>query len=165
MSDTPLSGQAVTGEVLLRDVREADVATFFEQQLDPLANRMAALPPRDRATFEAHWARILSDETVALQTILYDGLVAGNIVGFDGDGERLVGYWIGRDYWGKGIATSALSKFLSREAARPLRARVAKENVGSIRVLEKCGFTRVGEGEADGVEEFVLELREPPGPR
>jgi RimJ/RimL family protein N-acetyltransferase len=74
-------------------------------------------------------------------------------------GQREVGYWIGSEYWGKGIATRALAAFLEHDRTRPLHARVAKHNVASVRVLEKCGFTVIGEGTGDdGVEELVLEL-------
>jgi RimJ/RimL family protein N-acetyltransferase len=82
--------------------------------------------------------------------------VAGNVVSFEQDGEREVGYWIGREYWGKGVATEALSQFLDHvEVRRPLYAGVAKHNVASIRVLEKCGFTIVGKEEDEG---YVMKL-------
>lgn len=70
-------------------------------------------------------------------------------------------YWLGRGYWGKGIATRALSAFLERSQIRPLYARAAKDNIGSIRVLEKCGFKTTGEDNGHGaeVEEIILILR------
>jgi RimJ/RimL family protein N-acetyltransferase len=148
-------------EVLLRDVREEDLANFFEHQLDPDAARMAAFPSRDRPAFMAHWARILSDETVIKKTILFDGRVAGNVVCFEQAGERDVGYWIGKEYWGKGIATRALSTFLDIVEQRPLYARVAKHNIASRRVLEKCGFELIGEDtipDEQQIEEFILML-------
>lgn len=138
----------------LRDVTEGDLPAFFEHQLDPDANHMAAFPARDRDAFTAHWTKIMADETVTIKTILLDGHVAGNVVSWEQSGERLVGYWIGKKYWGKGVATEALSAFLLHVKARPLRARVAKHNIASIRVLEKCGFTFSGEE----VEELILEL-------
>ena len=128
--------------VLLRDVAEDDLPIFFEQQLDPAATQMAAFPSRERPAFMAHWAKILADTTVSTQTILFDKQVAGSIVSFEIAGEREVGYWIGRHYWGKGIATTALAAFLNHVQARPLFAHVAKHNRGSLRVLEKCGFVR-----------------------
>ena len=150
----------LTGDVLLRDVTEGDPPLFFEHQRDPVANEMAAFPARDRDTFLAHWTRILGDTAILKKTILVDGQVAGNVVCFEQSGERLVGYWIERSYWGRGVATRALSQFLEHVPARPLFARVAKHNVASRRVLEKCGFTICGEDNeaADGVEEFVLQL-------
>ena len=102
----------------------------------------------------AHWAKIMADESVILKTILFDGQVAGNIVSWETSGEREVGYWIGREYWGKGIATKALLLFLGLVKIRPLYAHVAKHNVASRRVLEKCGFTVTG----GDVEEFILKL-------
>jgi RimJ/RimL family protein N-acetyltransferase len=130
----------MTGHVVLRDVTESDLRILYEHQLDPEANRMAAFQARDREAFMAHWANVLADETVIKKTIVVDGAVAGNIVSFISSGEREVGYWIGRDYWGKGIATAALTAFLHQVPDRPLHAHVAKHNAGSIRVLEKCGF-------------------------
>jgi RimJ/RimL family protein N-acetyltransferase len=130
----------MTGEVSLRDVEESDLPTFFEQQLDPEATRMADFRARDREAFMAHWAKCIGDETAILRTIVFDGRIAGNIVCWEHSGERRVGYWIGREYWGRTIATAALSQFLDHVTARPLLARVAKHNIGSVRVLQKCGF-------------------------
>lgn len=132
-------------KVSLRDVRESDIPIFFEHQRQPEANRMAAFPARDRDAFITHWAKILDEGAGIEKTILYDGQVAGNIVCFEMDGKREVGYWIGKEYWGKGLATRALSEFLTCVEERPLYAYVAKHNIASIRVLEKCGFEMHGE--------------------
>lgn len=122
---------------------------------------MAAFPPRDLEAFTAHWTtNILGDETVIKKAVLVDGQLAGSVVSFEQGDERLVGYWIGREHWGKGVATEALSEFLRYESTRPLIAHVARDNVASIRVLEKCGFALSGEavGE-DDVEELIMVLR------
>lgn len=154
----------MTDDVSLRDVTEDDLPILFEQQRDPEACRMAAFPARDREAFTAHWTKILSDPTVTKKAILFNGQVAGNIVSFVQLGTPKVGYWIGKSYWGKGIATKALFEFLSHVEARPLYAHVAKHNVASMRVLEKCGFTICGEDRSpastggEEVEEFVLKL-------
>jgi len=144
----------MTPNVLLRDVIEADLPIFYEHQLDPVATTMAGFPSRNRDTFMAHWAKIMANASGLLKTIVCDGQVAGNIVSFDVSGEREVGYWLGQDYWGKGIATQALTMFLEHEITRPLYAHVVKHNAGSVRVLQKCGFRLVGEA----VEEFTLKL-------
>jgi RimJ/RimL family protein N-acetyltransferase len=153
-----------TGEVRLRDVIETDLPIFFEHQREPDANRLAAFPARSRDAFMAHWAKILGDQGGTVRTILLGGRVAGNIVCWERGGKRLVGYWIGKEYWGKGVASKALSDFLEVVKARPLFAYVVKQNVPSIRVLEKCGF-KVCAGETasdgaatDGVEELVFAL-------
>ena len=150
--------------ILLRDVTASDLPIFFEQQLDPEATAMAAFPSRNKESFMAHWARIMKDDSNVLRTILFDGQVAGNIVSWKQAGEREVGYWIGREYWGKGIATRALMELLEIVKTRPLRAHVAKHNIASRRVLEKCGFEVIGmewvldeEGNQQ-VEEFILKI-------
>jgi len=105
---------------------------------------MANAPPRQRDDFFAHWGTLLTDPAVLARTIVVDGEVAGNILSWDWDqaGTREVGYWIGRTHWGRGVATSALALFLTRMTSRPLYAYVTAHNLGSIRVLEKCGFHR-----------------------
>jgi len=148
----------VSSGVALRHVSDHDLETFFEHQLDSDATRMAAFPARDREAHMAHWHKIMGDPTIATRTIVFDGRVAGNIVSWEEDAERQVGYWIGRSFWGKGVATAALSQFLSVVTTRPLYAYVARHNVGSIRVLEKCGFTVDTEHTGDDVDEDVLIL-------
>ncbi len=158
----------MTGIVHLRDVIESDLPTFFEQQLDPDANYMAAFTsprdPLDREAFMAHWEKILADRMNINKTILFEGRVAGNIVSFMMSGEREIGYWIGKEFWGKGIATQSLVDFLDLLEERPLYAHAAKDNAASLRVLEKCGFRRSGEGKeysnarGEEVEEIILRL-------
>jgi RimJ/RimL family protein N-acetyltransferase len=143
---------------MLRDVLESDLDAFFEHQREPEANEMAIFPARDRDTFYAHWRRILADDSTIQKTIVHEGEAAGNIGCWPQDGKRLIGYWIGRDYWGKGIATRALGEFVAEIPQRPLHAWVAATNVGSIRVLEKCGFVQVDSRTSD-VEELLFELR------
>lgn len=159
----------MTDHIQLRDVLETDLLLFFEQQLDPKATQMADFPPRGKNAFMVHWARIMADKSVLIKTILFNGEVAGNIVCFEQLGEREVGYWLGREYWGKGIATQALEEFLKHVNTRPLYARVAKHNTASRRVLEKCKFTISGEDSffsqalGKNIEEYILKL-DPNGP-
>lgn len=154
----------MTSNVELRAVIESDLPVFLIQQQDPQATAMAAFPARDRDAHFAHWTRILADQTNILRTIVVDGEVAGNIVSWDQAGKREVGYWLGREFWGRGIATRALSLFLEQVAARPLYAYVAKHNLASRRVLEKCGFVVIGadgvlpENASEPVAEFILRL-------
>jgi RimJ/RimL family protein N-acetyltransferase len=135
----------VSDVIELRDVIDSDLEILFEHQADPVANEMAAFPARDRDSFMAHWAKNLANESNVTKTILYNGDVAGTIMCFFMEGKREVGYWIGREYWGKGIATEALAQLLKSLETRPLYGYVAKHNIGSKRVLEKCGFTLIGE--------------------
>ena len=153
----------------LREMRVEDLAVFFEHQRDPEARRMAAFTsgdPEDRDGFHAKWTRILGDAAVDKRTVLDAGEVAGLIVAFDRDGKREVSYWIGREHWGKGIATAALGAFLQFVTTRPLHALAAKDHRASARVLEKCGFRIVGDqrGFADArgeeIEEYRFELHD-----
>ena len=130
--------------VTLRAVEPGDLPVLFEHQIDPMANEMAGVPARDHEAFMAHWERILADETVVIRAIEADGMLVGNVLSFEHDGRREVGYWIGREHWGGGIATAALAQFLQVETRRPLYAGVVEHNTGSLRVLEKCGFGALG---------------------
>src|SRR5512138_829511 len=114
----------MANNVKLRDVTETDLPIFFEQQSDPEAAQMAGLPSRNKEGFMAHWIRIMADDSIQIKTILFNGDVAGNIVCFVQLGHREVGYWLGKEYWGKGIATQALGDFLKCIGTRPLYARV-----------------------------------------
>src|SRR5678816_351606 len=108
-------------EVLLRNVEPGDLPIFYEQQLDADASRMAAFPSRDRAAFDIHWAtNILGNPAAIKQTILVGDQVAGNIGSWPQEGVRLVGYWIGKEYWGRGVATHGLAAFLQMVTDRPL---------------------------------------------
>lgn len=153
-------------EILLRDVIESDLAIFFMQQLDPEANYMAAFTSKDPADYDAfmaHWRRILADSSVKIKTIVVDGEIAGSILSYEEEGRTEVSYWLGKEFWGKGIATWALAEFVTRvNPVRPVYARAAKDHIGSRRVLEKCGFTIVGEdrgfanARGEEVEEYLL---------
>ena len=127
-------------DVELRPVLESDLPTFYAHQNDPVACGLAEFESRSQPDFFDHWHRILVDPTVQCRTILSDNQVIGNIVSFDAAGHREVGYWLDRSHWGRGIATTALTTFLGLDAIRPLHGNVAIGNLGSMRVLEKCGF-------------------------
>jgi RimJ/RimL family protein N-acetyltransferase len=122
---------------------------------------MAVFPSRDRGAFEAHQAKIRADPTNVLRVIEADGLVVGSIGSWDAGEDRAVGYWLGRDYWGRGYATEALRAFLEVDPFRPLTAYVAVQNVASRRVLEKAGFTVVERRASEDIEEDVLRRTAP----
>lgn len=153
--------------VRLRDVEPGDIPILHRHQLSSEANWMAAFTAEgwdDIEIFANHWNKLLANDAIGKQTILYGDQVAGSILSFEQLGNPSVSYWTGQEYWGKGIMTRALQLFLEQTATRPLYARVAKDNIGSRRVLEKCGFRVIGEAtgyaharRAD-VEEYILEL-------
>ncbi|HEY7092931.1 MAG TPA: GNAT family N-acetyltransferase [Ktedonobacterales bacterium] len=148
-------------EVTIRETLESDWPILFENQRDPVSSAMAGVPAREWDAYIAHQRKISADETGLRQTILYDGQIAGDLVSFLRDGRREVGYRINREYWGKGIATWALALFLQVERRRPLYGWVLAQNIGSQRVLEKCGFTVIGEEHEDGDHGIVFMLSTP----
>jgi RimJ/RimL family protein N-acetyltransferase len=167
---SPRGGATAVTQCTLREVRDEDLAVLFEQWADPVAAHMAAFTApdhMDRDAFERRWSRLRADETLINRAIVVAGEVAGTIGSWGDPAEREVTYWIGRSYWGKGIATAALDAFLAVDPTRPMHARVASDNVGSRRVLEKCGFRVIGtdrgfaEARSAEIEELVLRLEEP----
>jgi RimJ/RimL family protein N-acetyltransferase len=152
----------MSDDVRLRDVEEPDLEVFFEQQLDPEAARLANFPSRDRERFMTHWkTKVLGDPTVFVQTVTADGEPAGSVVAWWDEDRRFVGYWFGRQYWGRGIGTRALTQFLEREETRPLYADPFSGNTGSVRLLEKCGFERTGTVTYGDAEHIMLVLHTP----
>ncbi|MEU5593515.1 GNAT family N-acetyltransferase [Streptomyces sp. NPDC020298] len=154
-------------EVLLREVHDSDLPVFYRQMRDPEAVWMAAFTaadPADRDAFDAQWEKIRSSADALTRTVLADGAVAGNAAVYGNPGSREVTYWIDRAYWGRGVATAALRELLALVPERPLYARAAADNAGSLRVLGKCGFRESaraqGYANARGaeIEEVVLLL-------
>jgi ribosomal-protein-alanine N-acetyltransferase len=154
-------------QVTLRKTEKSDLEFLFEFQLDKEANYLAAFTPKDQPTKEAYiekFARFLVDPTINMQTILVGESIVGSIAKFEREGDAELTYWLDRKCWGQGIATLALVIFLAGEKARPLVGRVAFDNVGSQKVLEKGGFVKIGtdKGFANArqaeIEEFIYKL-------
>ncbi len=156
-------------EVSLRAVEDADLPLFFAWMSDPAATRVAAFTPKDptdRAAFDAHWARIRSGSGgVVMRTAVADGVVVGHVGAYGEVGDRQVTYWIDRAHWGRGLATAALRAFVDETPTRPLHARAAADNLGSRRVLEKCGFVVTGtdrgfaQARGEEIDEVLVTLR------
>jgi len=148
----------------LRPVEPADIEVFYEHQADSAASEMAAFPSRDRSAHFEHWTkRLPAIHTNLAWTVLADGAVAGNVVSWldPENGHRYFGYWLGRGFWGQGIATEAVRLALEAIHDRPIFADVAVHNIGSQRVLEKSGFQRLSDEpttEGDGVALFSYRL-------
>lgn len=125
----------------LREVRSEDIPVFHAYQADPESTALAGVPTRDLEAYEAHWAKLRADPQVLLRTIVTgDGEVAGQLLSFPREGVREIGYWLGREFWGRGLATASLAEFLPLVAERPLYGVVNEVNAASRRVLERNGF-------------------------
>jgi RimJ/RimL family protein N-acetyltransferase len=154
-------------KIAMREVESSDLETFYKHQLDPEAIRMAAFvseDPMDKVAFDAHWAKILKSSQITTRTIVAEGRIAGHISCYPHGEAMEVTYWLGREFWGGGLATQALHRMLHLVADRPILARAATDNTGSIRVLQKCGFKIIGKnkdfanGRGEDTEEYILRL-------
>ncbi|MET9594005.1 GNAT family N-acetyltransferase [Streptomyces sp. NPDC006516] len=146
-------------DVCLRDVSQADLEVFLAQEHDPEAARRSNFPPREREAFMRHWTtKVLGDPSNLVQAVTVDGQLAGNLVAWWHEERRFIGYWLGREYWGRGVGTQALGLFLARETTRPLYADPFAGNTGSVRLLEKHGFRRTGTVTYGEHEHIMLEL-------
>jgi RimJ/RimL family protein N-acetyltransferase len=153
--------------VSLRPVEDRDLEALFQQWIDPESIRMAAFTAddqTDRRAFLDRTSRLRADPSVSHLVIDVDGVAAGTIGRFRVDGQLEVTYWVDRAYWGKGVASTALQLLLAETPDRPVYARAASDNGGSLRVLEKAGFHRVGvdrgfaAGRGEEIEETILRL-------
>jgi RimJ/RimL family protein N-acetyltransferase len=127
--------------VRLRDIAQDDLPRMYEFNLDPEGNRLAATIPRNAEAFAAHWENVLADSNVVAKAISVGDRLAGYINCFKRDDLHFVGYWVGREFWGQGVASRALELLLNEVTIRPLHAQVAASNQASLRVLQKSGFT------------------------
>lgn len=153
--------------VQLRNTKPTDLEHFFLFQLDKEGCHNAAFMPKDyddRDAFMKKYNRLLTDENITMRTILVDGAIAGSISKFVMEGDAEITYWIDKPYWGQGVGSAALKQFLTLEITRPIFGRVAFDNIGSQRVLEKCGFVKTGTDHGFAsmrgveIEEYIYKL-------
>lgn len=151
---------------LTKTVKE-DLIFLFQFQLDEEAIYLAAFTskePIDQSAYIEKFTKFLNDPTIHSQTIRVNDVIVGSVAKYEIDGEAEITYWIDKKYWGQGIATAALQAFLAIEKMRPIQGRTAFDNYGSQKVLEKCGFIRIGSdrGFANArqveIEEFIYKL-------
>jgi RimJ/RimL family protein N-acetyltransferase len=154
-------------EISLTKTTKEELHALFQMQLHPEANYLAAFTALDstnKAAYLEKYAKHLDDPTINMQTIKANGAIIGSIAKFVVAQDAAITYWIDRKFWGLGIATHALRRFLQMEPSRPLFGRVAFDNYGSQRVLERNGFIQVGRETAFAnarqteVEEFIYKL-------
>lgn len=164
-----------SSRLTLRKTREQDWPNYLSLLSDPTVTRLCFDPPEEpaiRERFEADlqpWAveseQWLSFSIIETDTSSYVGTIGLKVLG----GEAEVGFLLVPEFQGKGYATEALESIkdiAGRIGVAMLIARITEGNVGSVRVVEKCGFVLVGgfEGKIEilGVEytdlKFYLEL-------
>lgn len=154
-------------DIQLRPTEISDLDILFQFQTDKEGGYLAAFmskDPTDKSAYITKYTKLLADPTINNQTIFLDNRIVGSVAKFVMEGDPEITYWIDRNYWGQGIATKALSQLLAIETIRPIFGRVAFDNFGSQKVLEKCGFVKIGtdRGFANArqaeIEEFIYKL-------
>ncbi|MEU0615453.1 GNAT family N-acetyltransferase [Streptomyces albogriseolus] len=138
--------KGVPGLPSLRPLREEDLPRLFEIQLDEGARQLAAFvteETKDREAYLAKHRRFLADPEITNRGVEVDGKLVGSVAVFPSEGDIELTYWIHRKLRGRGVATAAVAQMLKEVAVRPIHARVAEDNAGSVRVLErKARLTR-----------------------
>jgi RimJ/RimL family protein N-acetyltransferase len=154
-------------DVALRPIDDSDLDALFDQMRDPESVQMAAFTakdPNDREAFDAHMSKVRASPDNTTRVVIRDGRLVGSIAAFVMDGNTEVTYWIDRSVWGQGVASQALALLLDMVPVRPLYARAASDNVGSLRVLQRAGFTIIGtaisyaNARSTEIEETILRL-------
>ena len=155
--------------ITLTVTEKDDLNAFFQFQLDKEANYLAAFTakdPNDKTAYIEKYSKFLTDPTITMRTIKVNGVIAGSVAKYVMENEAGITYWIDRKFWGQGIATTAIKDFLKIEQSRPIYGRTAFDNYASQKVLEKCGFVKIGtdKGFANArqaeIEEYIYKLSE-----
>ena len=95
---------------------------------------------------------IAKQDSPTVWAIEVDGEAIGGIgIEPETDVERVsaeIGYWLGESFWGRGIATAALTAVTAEAFKRfeftRLYALPFADHIASVRVLEKAGYVREG---------------------
>ena len=124
-----------------------ELEILFEFQLDEEARYLAAFTSNetlDKTSYITKYSKFLADSTINMKTIRLNDKVIGSIAKYETEGEAEITYGIDKHSWGQGITTASLKAFLKLEPIRPIYGRTAFDNYASQKVLEKCGFVRIG---------------------
>ena len=140
---------------IIRPWAESDAVSLQRHANNP----RVSMHLRDRFPFpyemeQAHafLGRMAGQPSPTAWAIEVGGEAVGGIgVEFQTDVERVsaeVGYWLGEAFWGRGIATEALTAVTAEAFKRfeitRLYALAFADHAASLRVLEKAGYAREG---------------------
>jgi len=140
--------RAEDAEALVRRINDPDIATF----LDLVPQPYTLADAREWFAISKEGWRARTSATFGIHVEGIDGAVGGVGVRFLGDldeGCGEIGYWVGAEARGRGVATAATLlaaswAFETVPELERLQLRAAVENIASNRVAEKAGFTREG---------------------
>ena len=139
-----------TERLVMREFRPDDAATFQTLASDWEVARMTSDIPHPLSHDQAlQWLQPSSGEVRLAVT--ENGVMAGGVGYFRrSSGAAEVGFWLGRRFWGRGIATEAVTALLVHGFAVGRLAAMTSshfvDNAASRRVLVKCGFEPAGTG-------------------
>ena len=144
----------------LDQITESDIFDLVDQIGDEEIAKNVLMVPIPYKLSDAHfWIEHVHKRIQELGShndwcIRYNGQLIGGIsLHYPNDVEdpnnTEVGYWLGKAYWGHGIMTKTLNRFVAtvfeETSIELLKAPVFSSNLASQRVLQKCGFKRIKE--------------------
>ena len=151
-----------TERILLRPWQDSDAESLYKYACEPDVGTRAGWPPHKSVEESREIIRTVFNNDTTWAIVLK---AAGEVIGAMGympeyelnlparEGETLVGYWIGKPYWNRGICTEALLLMLDhiRKGTNytSLIGSHYIDNPASGRVMEKCGFKPTGETAVD----------------
>ena len=162
-----------TDRLILRKFTLDDAPLIYDLNLDPEVTRYTLDPTRD-----IDHAREILETVILPQYALYNhGRWAVHVkpglefIGWCGLKYRPeldeidLGYRFKRSSWGKGYATEAafacIKYGFEKLNLKIITARALLENIGSIKVMEKCGMTYIGVQEVDGYDDKTYKIINP----
>lgn len=156
-------GVMETDRIILRPWRDSDAPVLYRWASDPDVGPRAGWAPHQsveesleviRTVFcdaTNTWAIELKETGEAIGAMGYGPSCNCNLPARDG--EPLIGYWIAKPYWNRGICTEALGLMIEHIRCRTdIESLISGhfiDNPASGRVMEKCGFTPTGETVVD----------------
>jgi RimJ/RimL family protein N-acetyltransferase len=162
-----------TNRLLLRTFTEDDAALIYELNLDPDVIRYTHDPIKDLV----HASEILEKVIISQYALYNHGRWAVHVkatlefLGWCGLkylaelNEIDLGFRFKKEGWGKGYATEAayasIQYGFEKIGLQRIVARAEIDNIGSWKVLEKCGMTYIGDEKVDGYPVKTYEILNP----
>ena len=159
-----------TKRLLLRPFKLDDADEMFKRWAsDPEVTKYLSWPPHKDVSMTQYVLYCWVEEYKKPDTYRFgivckeDGALIGSIdVVTYWEGDPVIGYCLSRPYWGRGYMTEAckaLLELLRKEGFKKVYIEAVKENIGSNRVIEKCGFRYIGTNTQDFKRKEVYGLQ------
>lgn len=147
-----MSAMLETSRLVLREPGMADAEAIAEYLNDfGVAGNLARVPHPYRLADARAWLRSRRTGMPPGETnftIEVAGECAGAVGFHQGANGTILGYWLGRPFWGQGIMTEAAAQaldwFFERSDAERVLSGVFAFNAASLAVQRKLGFVETG---------------------